>query len=177
MVIRFFLTGLCRYRGDKICTVHVEISTALNSHFTHDGPRLASNIPQTNDCFEGNIMPSDSTIGKKILEICIVLWSRITPFRACTSCLANQHFDFNSTDILVLLQAVRELQLIFANNGKGFFKTALFSRYSWGRNTWRTPKNVYLGGHRIVRCYKVCSFVVNNRELTRSFFGFLRNYR
>ena len=129
-----FLTGPCRYRGDKICTVHVEISTALNSHFTHNEPRLASNIPQTNDCFEGNMMPSDSSIGNKIVEICILLWSRVSPYRACTWRLACQYFDFNSTDILVLRQSARELQLVFANNGKGFFKTTLFSRRSWGRN-------------------------------------------
>lgn len=84
----FFLTGPCRYRGDKICTVHVEISTALNSHFTHNEPRLASNIPQTNDCFEGNIMPSDSSIGNEIVEICFLLWSRVSPYRACTWRLA-----------------------------------------------------------------------------------------
>ena len=83
-----FLKGPCRYLGDKICTVHVEISSALNSHFTHNEPRLASNIPQTNDCFEGNIMPSDSLIGNKIVEICILLWSRISPYRACTWRLA-----------------------------------------------------------------------------------------
>ena len=129
-----FLTGPCRYRGDKICTVHVEISTALNSHFTHNEPRLASNIPQTNDCFEGKIMPSDSLIGNKIVEICILLWSRISPYRACTWRLACQYFDFNRTDILVLRQSALELQRVFANNGKGFFKTTLFSRRSWGRN-------------------------------------------
>ena len=39
----------------------IEISNGLNSHFTHIGPRLANNIPQSSDCFEDFIMPSDSS--------------------------------------------------------------------------------------------------------------------
>ena len=32
--------------GDNSCTTPLEISNALNYHFTHIGPRLADNIPQ-----------------------------------------------------------------------------------------------------------------------------------
>ena len=58
-------------------------------------------------------------------------------------CLAFQHFDINSADwisdnVLVIsswyLQTMRK-EIIF-----------LFSRRSWGRNAWRTPKNICVGG-------------------------------
>ena len=39
----------------------LEISNALNYHFTHIGPRLADNIPKTGVCFEEYITPSDSS--------------------------------------------------------------------------------------------------------------------
>ena len=67
-------------------------------------------------------MPSDSSIGNEIVEICFLLWSRVSPYRACTWRLACQHFDFNSTNILALRQSALELQLVFANKGKDFLK-------------------------------------------------------
>ena len=42
-------------------TTPLEISNALNYHFTHIGPRLADNIPKTSVCFEDYITPSDSS--------------------------------------------------------------------------------------------------------------------
>ena len=47
--------------GDNSCTTPLEISNALNYHFTYIGPRLANNIPKTRVCFEYYIMPSDSS--------------------------------------------------------------------------------------------------------------------
>ena len=42
-------------------TTPLEISNALNYHFTHIGPRFADNIPKTSICFEDYITPSDSS--------------------------------------------------------------------------------------------------------------------
>ena len=39
----------------------LEISNALNYHFTHIGPRLADNISKTSVCFEDYITPTDSS--------------------------------------------------------------------------------------------------------------------
>ena len=47
--------------GDNASTTPLEISNALNNHFTHIGPRLADNIPKTSVCFEDYITPSDSS--------------------------------------------------------------------------------------------------------------------
>ena len=47
--------------GDNSSTTPLEISNALNYHFTHIGPRLADNIPKTSVCFEDDITPSDSS--------------------------------------------------------------------------------------------------------------------
>ena len=47
--------------GDNSSTTPLEISNALNYHFTHIGPRLADNIPKTSVCFEDYITPSDSS--------------------------------------------------------------------------------------------------------------------
>ena len=43
--------------GDNSSTTPLEISNALNYHFTHIGPRLADNIPQTSGFFEDYITP------------------------------------------------------------------------------------------------------------------------
>ena len=45
--------------GDNSSTTPLEISNALNYHFTHIGPRLADNIPKTSVCFEDYITPSN----------------------------------------------------------------------------------------------------------------------
>ena len=63
------------------------------------------------------------------------LWSIIALYRVCTSCLACQHFEFNSAD-LFFSQWERNL-------------TARCSRHSWGKNAWRTPTNVCVGGYRL----------------------------
>ena len=47
--------------GDNSCITPLEISNALNYHFTRIGPRLADNIPKTGVCFEEYIAPSDSS--------------------------------------------------------------------------------------------------------------------
>ena len=47
--------------GDNSSTTPLEISNALNYHFTHIGPRLADNIPQTSVFFEDYITPWDSS--------------------------------------------------------------------------------------------------------------------
>ena len=47
--------------GDNSCTTPLEISNALNYHFTHIGPRLADNISKTSVCFEDYITPTDSS--------------------------------------------------------------------------------------------------------------------
>ena len=46
--------------GDKSSTTPLEISNVLNYHFTHIGPRLAANIPNS-VCFEDYIAPSVSS--------------------------------------------------------------------------------------------------------------------
>ena len=51
--------------GNITCTTPIEISNALNSHFTRIGSRLASNIPQSSNCFEYYIMPLDCTFTLK----------------------------------------------------------------------------------------------------------------
>ena len=51
--------------GDITCTTPIEISNGLNSHFTQIGSRLASNIPQSSNCFEDYIMPLDCTFTLK----------------------------------------------------------------------------------------------------------------
>ena len=45
---------------DRSSTTPLEISNVLNYHFTHIGPRLAANIPNS-VCFEDYIAPSDSS--------------------------------------------------------------------------------------------------------------------
>ena len=45
--------------GDNSCTTPLEISNALNYHFTHIGPRLVDNISTTSVCFEDYITPTD----------------------------------------------------------------------------------------------------------------------
>ena len=58
-------------------------------------------------------------------------------------CLACQHFDFNSADwISDNLHVISSRYL--RTMGKEFIFQ--FSRRSWGRNAWRTPKNVCVGG-------------------------------
>ena len=47
--------------GDNSCTTPLEISNALNYHFTNIGPRLADNISKTSVCFEDYITPTDSS--------------------------------------------------------------------------------------------------------------------
>ena len=47
--------------GDNSCTTPLEISYALNYHFSHIGPRLADNIPKTSVCFKDYITQSDSS--------------------------------------------------------------------------------------------------------------------
>ena len=47
--------------GNDSSTTPLEISNALNYHFTHIGTRLADNIPKTSVCFEDYITPSDSS--------------------------------------------------------------------------------------------------------------------
>ena len=60
-------------------------------------------------------------------------------------CLACQHFDFNSADwISDNLHVISSWYL--RTMGKEFIFR--FSRRSWGRNAWRTPKNVCVGGYR-----------------------------
>ena len=73
----------------------------------------------------------------------LTLSSRITLYPNLYMCLACQHFDFNRTDW-------------FSNNlhvSSGWYLwtmgkelTTQFSRNSGGRNVWRTPKNVCVGG-------------------------------
>ena len=59
-------------------------------------------------------------------------------------CLACQHFDFNSADwISDNLRVISSWYL--RTMGKEF--VFQFSRRSWGRNAWRTPKNVCGGGY------------------------------
>ena len=59
-------------------------------------------------------------------------------------CLACQHFDFNSTDwISDNLHVISSWYLW--TMGKEFIFP--FSRCSWGRNTWRTSKNVCVGDY------------------------------
>ena len=58
-------------------------------------------------------------------------------------CLACQHFDFNSADwISDNLHVISSWYL--QTMGKEFIFQ--FSRRSWGRNAWRTSKNVCVGG-------------------------------
>ena len=61
-------------------------------------------------------------------------------------CLACQHFDFNSADWIS-----DNLHVIFSRYLRTMGKEVIFqfSRLSWGRNAWRTPKNVCLGGYVI----------------------------
>ena len=47
--------------GDNSCTTPLEISNALNYHFTHIGPRLVDNIFKTSVCFEDYSTPTDSS--------------------------------------------------------------------------------------------------------------------
>ena len=47
--------------GDNSITTPLEISNVLNYHFTHIGPRLAGNIPETSVSFEDYITPSVSS--------------------------------------------------------------------------------------------------------------------
>ena len=62
----------------------------------------------------------------------------------CGSCLACQHFDLNSADwISDNLHVISSRYL--RTMGKEFIFR--FSRRSWGRNAWRTPKNVCVGGY------------------------------
>ena len=59
-------------------------------------------------------------------------------------CLACQHFDFNSADWFSdNLHVISSWYL--QTMGKEFIFQ--FSRRSWGRNAWRTPKNVCVGGY------------------------------
>ena len=59
-------------------------------------------------------------------------------------CLACQHFDFNSADwISDNLNVISSRY--FRTMGKEFIFQ--FNRRSWGRNAWRTPKNVCVGGY------------------------------
>ena len=59
-------------------------------------------------------------------------------------CLACQHFDFNSADwIFDNLHVISSWYL--RTMGKEFIFR--FSRRSWGRNAWRTPKNFCVGGY------------------------------
>ena len=61
-------------------------------------------------------------------------------------CLACQHFDFNSADwISDNLHVISSRYL--RTMGKEFIFQ--FSRRSWGRNAWRTPKKVCVGGYRV----------------------------
>ena len=55
--------------GDNSSTTPLEISNALNYHFTHIGPRLADNIPKTSVCFEDYIhrIHKWRTRGKKLV--------------------------------------------------------------------------------------------------------------
>ena len=58
-------------------------------------------------------------------------------------CLACQHFDFNSADwVSDNLHVISSWYLLTMGNEFVF----QFSRCSWGRNVWRTPKNVCVGG-------------------------------
>ena len=43
---------------DNSITTPLEISNVLNHHFTHIGPRLAGNIPETSVSFQDYITPS-----------------------------------------------------------------------------------------------------------------------
>ena len=58
-------------------------------------------------------------------------------------CLACQHFNFKSTDwISDSLRVISSRYL--RTMGKEFI--VRFSRHSWGKNAWRTPKNVCVRG-------------------------------
>ena len=58
-------------------------------------------------------------------------------------CLACQHFDFNSADwISDNLHVISSWYL--RTMGKEFILR--ISRRLWGRNAWRTPKNICMGG-------------------------------
>ena len=58
-------------------------------------------------------------------------------------CLACQHFDFNSADWIS--DNLHEISSRYLRTmGKEFIFQ--FSRRLWGRNAWRTPKNVCGGG-------------------------------
>ena len=64
-------------------------------------------------------------------------------------CLACQHLDFNSADwISGNLHVISSRYL--RTMGKEFIFQ--FSRRSWGRNAWRNPKNVCVGGYKGNRC-------------------------
>ena len=59
-------------------------------------------------------------------------------------CLACQHFDFNSADwISDNLHVISSWYLW--TMGKEFI--FWLSRCYWGRNVWRTPKNICVGGY------------------------------
>ena len=59
-------------------------------------------------------------------------------------CLACQHFDFNSADwISDNLHVITSWYL--RTMGKDFILQ--FSRRLWGRNAWRTPNNICVGGY------------------------------
>ena len=61
-------------------TTPLEISNVLNYHFTHIGPRLAGNIPETSVSFEDYITPSVSSF--TLYEIsCDVVHRLVSSFR------------------------------------------------------------------------------------------------
>ena len=70
-------------------------------------------------------------------------------------CLVCQHFDFNSADWISY-----NLHVISSRNlgkmGKEFIFQ--FSRRSWGRKTWRTPKNVCVGAMVYTDMYSCCCY-------------------
>ena len=59
-------------------------------------------------------------------------------------CLACQHLDFNSAD-----WTSDNLHVISSRHSRTIGKEYIFqfSRRSWGRNAWRTPENVCVGGY------------------------------
>ena len=73
------------------------------------------------------------------------LFGHVThPTKLVHMCLAYQHFHFSADWFSDNLHVSSNWYLQTRTKGKEF--NHQFSRRSWGRNVWQTPKNVYVGG-------------------------------
>ena len=72
------------------------------------------------------------------------LWSHNTHYRACTSCLACQHFDFNSTDWFshnLHMSSSWYLWTMGKESNQLFQQTFVEQKHA------TNPKNIYVGGY------------------------------